>query len=220
MKTYLVALFFCVLVCGCTAVKFSDEDRAATQTVAISHAVVMPSRILYNGPGQMVSSQFGLVGAIIATATAAPTEKKLEKALSDAGISVPEIFAANFEQQLTSSNFFKITRDPSEADAIFHFKVFEYGIVGGIDEPLHGVLAVEGALTNKAGKLIWRNGSPGIVERRTIPDIDFNELITARRLTETFERPSVSVSKELIKTLAERKKNPKSSGSAKTRADK
>jgi hypothetical protein len=72
---------------------------------------------------------------------------------------------------------------------------------------LHGMLAVEGSLTNKAGKLIWRNATQTEGDSKKIPDIDFNQLIKEpKRLTETFENPAIRASQKLIKTLAPKSK--------------
>lgn len=166
----------------------------------------MPPNIVYRGPGQIVSEGFGLIGAVIASSTAEPTQKKIEQALEKHGIYVAEILAANFEQQLASSNIFTVVKDTKDADAVFHFKIGQYGIIGGITEPLHGMMSVEGTLTNKSGKLIWRNVTQTEGEKKKIPDLDYNQLINdPKRLTETFENPSVRASQKLIKTFAPKK---------------
>jgi hypothetical protein len=206
LRQGVLCIFLVAVLCGCSTVKLSDADRAATHTVAVVHSVEMPPHIFYHGPGQIISSGFGVIGAAIARGTAAPTESKLEQALDQHGVSVADILAANFEQQLVSSNLFTVIKDRREADAAFYFKIQQYGIIGGITEPLHGMLFVEASLTNKAGKVIWRNVTRTEGDSRKIPDIDFDELIKdGKRLTQAFENPSVRASQKLIKTLAPKK---------------
>ena len=196
-----------VLFAGCTSTKLSDADRAAIHTVTISQKVEMPSRITYYGPGQIIGSGFGIIGAAISLSTSFSTADKLEAALTTNDISVPAILTSAFERELTSSNLFPVTHDPAEADATFYFNVKQYGIFGGITEPLHGMLWVEASLTNRAGKLIWRNSTQSHGDKKKIPDLDFNQLKDNRdNLWQTFDNPSTSASQELIKTLTPRKK--------------
>lgn len=157
---YLIFIYLTSLLCGCASQSLSPANRAAVHTVNVDSNVVMPKDVTYFGAGQnMAAALGGVVGAIVASSTAAPPIRRIETALKDNDIYVDKILVNEFTAQLQNRKAFQVVANKDPADATFKIKVTQYGLYehAPLSSELKTVIAVDASLVNKSGTVIWRD---------------------------------------------------------------
>jgi hypothetical protein len=159
---YLLCIALSALT-GCTSTDLDDDDRAATKTVSVNKkpSTLQVGNVVYATTATKAVTSAGafmggLPGAIMIAAARGATKDEREQFLDilrqnriDFGV----IVAEQLEKRMRLNGMFKVGYP---ADAQFEFDIKAAGLTSS-EGGMRPVIFVIGKLTNREGKIIWRD---------------------------------------------------------------